>query len=116
MSPIHEIPSQIVVEPDMERIDSATVEGFSAELEEGLRRVLEKYPHPEFVVDLGGVDYVSSSGMRALMAIRKQAVMNNRVRSGVTLRLSGNRKVERGLKMAGIRQLFNFEEPENSRG
>jgi anti-anti-sigma factor len=63
-------PGAVVVAP-AGRIDHASADGFAQALQPHLERC--KAGEAALVIDMSGVDYVSSVGLRALMVAAKQA-------------------------------------------
>lgn len=63
-------PGAVIVAP-RGRIDHETADAFAAALEPHLARC--KADAPALVIDMSGIDYVSSVGLRALMVAAKQA-------------------------------------------
>ncbi|RME89222.1 MAG: anti-sigma factor antagonist [Candidatus Hydrogenedentota bacterium] len=45
---------------------------FSAEVESELERLMEKYPNANFILNLAEVEYMSSSGLRVLVATMRK--------------------------------------------
>lgn len=90
----------------LNQVDLITVDGrvdgsTAPELGEVLNTRIERGTH-NLVVDLGGVDYMSSAGLRELVAALK------RVRSaGGDLRLSNpSERVSKVLELAGLNSIF----------
>jgi len=115
MTPIHEIPGQVVVKPDLWRIDSANAEEFRKELEGGLKKALERRPHPRLVVDFANVNFMSSAGLRQVINVQREAKTNNRIRGGMILRFGPvSKRIQRALDLAGFLPLFKTEDLDTS--
>lgn len=63
--------ADVVVLAPMGRVDHATAEALRTALAPHLARCAQGQDH--LVLDLGGVDYISSAGLRVLMLAAKQA-------------------------------------------
>jgi anti-sigma B factor antagonist len=81
------------------RLDTLT----APEFEEPLRRAIEEYP--AVVLDCGQLDYVSSAGLRVLLAGQKAATA-----SGHSLALSGvSDAVREVFDMTGFSDILNID-------
>jgi anti-anti-sigma factor len=81
------------------RVDSAT----SPDLEKALQNLLNS-DHNQLVLDLKDVDYMSSAGLRVLMATQKAAKKN-----GGALRLAQlSARVREVLDLAGLAPVFDI--------
>jgi anti-sigma B factor antagonist len=79
------------------RLDAATV----PTLEQALQRLLSD-GQVKLVVDLGGVNYISSSGLRALLTTRRQA----RSRGGDVYLCTLHPRVKEIFEMVGFMSVF----------
>ena len=79
------------------RLDAVTVPGF----EQTLQRLLAE-GQIRIVVDLGAVNYISSSGLRALLTARRQA----RIRGGEVLLCQLHPRVREIFEMVGFLSVF----------
>lgn len=91
------------------RIDAETADT----LEKYLNKVFKKSQY-RLVVDLSGVEYISSAGLRVLVSALKQARRYNRG----DVRLSGlSARLKDAFKLVGFHQLFQvFEQSEDAVG
>lgn len=80
------------------RIDS----GNASQLDAFLKTHLVDHGHYHIVLDMSGVSYISSAGLRAMVALQREATKH---RGGVVLAAPSER-VEEVLKLAGLSKLF----------
>jgi len=80
------------------RLDAVTVPGF----EQTLQRRLAEGQY-RIIVDLGAVSYISSSGLRALLTMRRQA----RSRGGEVMLCRLHPRVHEILEMVGFLSVFS---------
>ncbi|MDF1706186.1 MAG: STAS domain-containing protein [Aeromicrobium sp.] len=66
------------------------------------------HPRPA-VIDMTGVGFVDSSGISALVAIRRQAEA-----LGVSVVVEPSRRVQAALKLAGLTEIFHSDDPDDS--
>lgn len=82
------------------RIDSST----APQLEKALQKNIDEGRY-RIVVEMSGVEFMSSAGLRALLSAVKQVRRFNRG----DLRLAGvHPKVKKAFDLAGLNQLFEF--------
>ena len=60
----------------------------------------------DIVVDLSGLTFIDSTGVKLLLSLRSHAS-----RTGTTLRLVVNDRVDRVLQLAGLAELFDLSAP-----
>jgi len=86
------------------RVDSATAPKFS----EALDAVMEKSVY-KIVLDMSGLEYMSSAGFRALLAAQRNCKRYNR---GEVLLASVPQRILEALELAGFTELFRtFKDP-----
>lgn len=84
------------------RIDSST----APQLEKALQSIIDEGRY-RIVVDMSGVDFMSSAGLRALLSAVKQVRRFNRG----DLRLANvQTKVAKAFELAGLNEVFQFFE------
>ncbi len=84
------------------RIDSST----APQLEKTLQSIIDDGRF-RIVVDMGGVEFMSSAGLRALLSAAKQVRRFNR---GDLRLASVQTKVKKAFELAGLDELFKFYE------
>jgi anti-anti-sigma factor len=97
------------VELDSKHFDQMTVISIAGSIDALTAAAVTKYfkqelegGHPRIVVDLSGVDFMSSAGLRALLAALKQS----RQMSGDLCLAAAKPGVERVLKMSGFTSIL----------
>ena len=86
------------------RVDSSTAPKFSAALD----GITEKGRY-KLVVDMAGLEYMSSAGFRALLAAQRNSKRYNR---GEVVLVSVPDRIREALELAGFTELFKtFDEP-----
>jgi anti-sigma B factor antagonist len=86
------------------RVDSSTAPQFSKALD----AIIEKDVY-KIVVDMGGLEYMSSAGFRALLAAQRSCKRYNR---GEVVLASVPERIREALELAGFTELFrSFKEP-----
>ncbi|AGW12654.1 STAS domain-containing protein [Megalodesulfovibrio gigas] len=91
---------QAIVLHPMGRLDNATATAF----QQGVERVLAM-GETRIVVDLAGLEYISSAGMRALLALAMQ--LRSRPQGAVAFARPAG-MVQDVLKLAGFHQMFTI--------
>lgn len=84
------------------RVDSATAPKFSAALE----KVTEKGRY-KIVVDMAGLEYMSSAGFRALLSVQRTCKRYNR---GEVVLSAVPHQIKDALELAGFTELFKTYE------
>ncbi len=82
------------------RVDSATAPDLSKSIES-----LTKNGHHKIVLDLSGVDFISSAGLRVLIMAQKECRRYNR---GEVFLAAVSPKVQSALDLAGFNTLFKI--------
>ncbi len=82
------------------RLDAAT----AVVLERKLAPLIEEGKHLRIALDCANIDYLSSAGMRVLLAMNKKM----HTKQGVLLLFSLSGEVEEILKMAGFDRVFRI--------
>ncbi len=95
----HTLPGGVMQVAAEGRLDAATV----PVLEQALQRLLSD-GQSRFVVDMSGVNYISSSGLRALLTARRQA----RSRGGDVVLCQLHPRVREIFEMVGFLAVFSI--------
>ncbi len=86
------------------RVDSATAPQFSQVLNNQIDKGVYKY-----VIDMSGLEYMSSAGFRALLAAQRSCKRYNR---GEVILAAVPTRIQEALELAGFTELFKtFPEP-----
>jgi anti-sigma B factor antagonist len=86
------------------RVDSATAPQFSKALDAIIKKDIYK-----IVVDMGGLEYMSSAGFRALLAAQRSCKRYNR---GEVVLAAVPDRIREALELAGFTELFkSFNDP-----
>ncbi len=80
------------------RIDSSN----AAQFDEFLKSNLVDRGRYHIVLDMGGVTYISSAGLRAMVALQREATKHR----GSVVLAAPSERVDEVLKLAGLNQLF----------
>ncbi|MDH5719814.1 MAG: STAS domain-containing protein [Spirochaetia bacterium] len=80
----------------------------SAEIEKGLLKIIEESPNANIIANMQNVEYMSSSGLRVLVAIMRQLKQKER-----ELRLCGlNQAVRKVFEVVELIDMFNVFDTE----
>jgi anti-sigma B factor antagonist len=82
------------------RVDSATAPQFSKALDELINKGMYK-----IVIDMNGLEYMSSAGFRALLAAQRQC---KRLDRGEVLLAALQDRIREALELAGFTELFKI--------
>ena len=86
------------------RVDSATAPQFTQVIDSLISKGIYK-----FVIDMSGLEYMSSAGFRALLSAQRNCKRYNR---GEVLLASVPARIQEALELAGFTELFKtFPEP-----
>ncbi len=86
------------------RVDSATAPEFSQVMDKLINKGVYK-----FVIDMSGLEYMSSAGFRALLSVQRNCKRYNR---GEVILASVPTRIREALELAGFTELFkSYAEP-----